>query len=91
MTGKGKSAAAHQHAREQHAKAHGKALGHEKGKAIGLNGSTPPGQAKEKQTGPPAQSNAGGNSAENHAATHTPPVHPVHPSHGSGHANGHSK
>src|SRR4029077_16724307 len=38
---KGNSAAAHQHAREQHAKAHGKALGHEKGKAIGLNGSTP--------------------------------------------------
>ena len=69
---KGNSAAAHQHAREQHAKAHGKALGHEKGKAIGLNGSTPPGQAKAKETGPPSHSNAGGNSAT-HTTTHTTP------------------
>jgi hypothetical protein len=81
---KGNSAAAHQHAREQHAKAHGKALGHEKGKAIGLNGSTPPGQAKAKETGPPSHSNAGGNS-ENHT-THTPPGHTTHPSHGNGHS-----
>src|SRR5690349_4783123 len=56
---KGKSGAAHQHALEQHAKAKGKAVGHEKGKAIGLNGATPPGQAKPKQTGPPSHSNAG--------------------------------
>jgi hypothetical protein len=81
---KGNSAAAHQHAREQHAKAHGKALGHEKGKAIGLNGSTPPGQAKAKETGPPSHSNAGGNS-ENHT-THTPPGNTTHPSHGNGHS-----
>jgi hypothetical protein len=87
-TSKGNSAAAHQHAREQHAKAHGKALGHEKGKAIGLNGSTPPGQAKDKETGPPSHSNAGGNS-ESHGSTHTPPGHTTHPSHGNG--NGHSK
>jgi hypothetical protein len=89
-TSKGNSAAAHQHARDQHAKAHGKAKGHEQGKAIGLNDSTPPGQAKDKETGPPSQSNAGGNS-ENHTTTHTPPGHTTHPSHGNGHANGHSK
>jgi hypothetical protein len=93
---KGNSAAAHQHAREQHAKAHGKALGHEKGKAIGLNGSTPPGQAKAKETGPPSHSNAGGNSAT-HTTTHTPPQHatPTTPGNGNGNANananGHSK
>ena len=87
-TAKGNSAAAHQHAREEHKKAQGKAKGHEKGKAIGLNGSTPPGQAKEKQTGPPSHSNAGGNSTSHtdhpratRTATHTPP----------GNANGHSK
>jgi hypothetical protein len=61
----GRSEAAHKHALEQHNKAQGKALGHEKGKAIGLNGSTPPGQAKEKETGPPPQSNAGGNAGGN--------------------------
>jgi hypothetical protein len=84
---KGNSAAAHQHAREQHAKAHGKALGHEKGKAIGLNGSTPPGQAKAKETGPPSHSNAGGNSAT-HTTTHTAPQHatPTTPGNGKGHS-----
>lgn len=85
---KGNSAAAHQHAREQHAKAHGKALGHEKGKAIGLNGSTPPGQAKAKDTGPPSHSNAGGNSAT-HTTTHTTPQHTTPATPGNG--NGHSK
>src|SRR3954469_9240479 len=55
-TTKGNSAAAHKHALQQHAKARGKALGHEKGKAIGLNGSTPPGQAKVKETGPSTHS-----------------------------------
>lgn len=83
--GKGNSAAAHQHAREQHAKAHGKALGHEKGKAIGLNGSTPPGQAKTKEPSPPSQSNAGGNS-DAHSTTHAPPGHTTHAPHGNGHS-----
>lgn len=85
---KGNSPAAHQHAREQHGKAQGKAKGHEKGKAIGLNGSTPPGQAKEKQTGPPSHSNAGGNSTS-HTATPAPPGQTTHTP--PGNANGHSK
>jgi hypothetical protein len=93
-TSKGNSDAAHEHALEQHRKARGKALGHEKGKAIGLNGSTPPGQAKPKETGPPPHSNAGGNSA--HTTTHTAPEHasPTPPGgggQGNGNANGHSK
>jgi hypothetical protein len=79
---KGKSAVAHQHALEQRAKAHGKAVGHTRGKAIGLTGSTPPGHSK--QTGPPAHSNAGGSSATH--TTHTPPIKPTR-----GNANGHSK
>ena len=90
---KGKSGAAHQHAREQHNKAQGKALGHEKGKAIGLNGATPPGQAKPKETGPPSHSNAGGNSAT-HTTTHARPQHttPATPgNNGNGNANGHAK
>src|SRR5262249_18405390 len=49
---------AHRHALEQHQKAKGKALGHERGKAIGLNGLTPPGQSNE--TAPPSHSHAGG-------------------------------
>jgi hypothetical protein len=56
---KGNSEAAHQHARAQHDKAKGKAVGHGRGKAVGLNEATPPGQSG--QTGPPAHSNAGGN------------------------------
>jgi hypothetical protein len=85
---KGNSEAAHKHALEQHKKAQGKALGHEQGKAIGLNGSTPPGQAKPKETGPPPQSNAGGNSAA-HTTTLPAPPHttPTTP----GNANGHTK
>ncbi len=89
-TSEGKSDAAHKHAQEQHNKAHGKAVGHEKGKAIGLNGATPPGQAKTKQTGPPAHSNAGGKSAT-HTTTHTPPGHATPTTPGNGNANGHSK
>jgi hypothetical protein len=87
-TNKGNSAAAHEHARQQHAKAKGKALGHDKGKAIGLNGATPPGQAKTKETGPPSQSNAGGNSAT-HTTTHPTPQHAAPTTPGNG--NGHSK
>jgi hypothetical protein len=95
---KGKSDAAHQKALEQHSKAQGKALGHERGKAIGLNGATPPGQSKAKETGPPSHSNAGGNSGT-HTTTHAPPEHPTPTTPGSGpgdgsgnaNANGHSK
>ena len=47
----GNSDAAHEHARKQHQKAKGEAKGHDHGKAVGLNGSTPPGQAKT----PPGQ------------------------------------
>ena len=56
----GNSAAAHEHARRQREKAQGKAKGHDRGKAVGLNEATPPGHTG--QTGPPAHSNAGGNS-----------------------------
>jgi hypothetical protein len=51
------SDAAHQHALEQRKKARGKALGHTRGKAIGLNDLEPPGQSGD--TGSPAHSNAG--------------------------------
>jgi hypothetical protein len=64
---KGNSAAAHEHALEQHKKAQGKALGHTLGKAIGLNDLTPPG--KTGDTGAPAHSNAGGS-----VTSHSPPA-----------------
>jgi hypothetical protein len=48
----GNSAAAHERARAQREKARGKALGHDRGKAVGLNDATPPGQSKT----PPGQS-----------------------------------
>jgi cell division protein FtsN len=65
---KGNSAAAHRHALAQRAKAKGKAIGHTKGKAIGLNDLTPP--AQSGATGPSTHSNAGGESASHpsHAA-----------------------
>jgi hypothetical protein len=66
---KGKSDAAHQHALQQRQKSHGKAVGHQRGRAIGLNGSTPQGHSGE--TGPPAHSNVGGSSAS-HSAGSTP-------------------
>jgi hypothetical protein len=71
----GKSEAAHQGALEQRAKAKGKAVGHDRGEAIGLKDLIPPGQTG--QTGPPAHSNAGGSSGGNSAtkppkSTHTP-------------------
>jgi hypothetical protein len=71
----GNSAAAHQHALAQRAKAKGKAIGHTRGKAIGLNDLTPPGRSGE--TGAPAHSNAGGASAS-HPSHAAPRVHP-HP------------
>jgi hypothetical protein len=54
----GNSDAAHRHALEQRQKAQGKALGHTRGKAIGLNDLEPPGQSGD--TGSPAHSKAGG-------------------------------
>jgi len=59
----GNSTAAHQHARDQHQKAQGKATGHGQGNAVGLNDSTPPGQSKT----PPGQSKTP------HGQTETPP------------------
>jgi hypothetical protein len=56
----GNSEAAHEHARQQREKAKGKAVGHDRGKAVGLNETTPPGHSGE--TGPPPHSNAGGSS-----------------------------
>jgi hypothetical protein len=56
----GNSTAAHDHALKQRdkAKATGEAIGHDRGKAIGLKEATPPG--KSGDTGPPAHSNQGG-------------------------------
>lgn len=54
----GNSDAAHRHALEQRSKAQGKALGHTRGKAIGLNDLEPPGHSGD--TGSPAHSNADG-------------------------------
>jgi hypothetical protein len=77
----GNSQAAHQHALKQRAKAKGKAIGHTRGKAIGLNDLVPPGHSG--QTGPPAQSNSGGNGngngngngvAKGHTRTSTAPT-----------------
>jgi cell division protein FtsN len=91
-TSKGKSEAAHKHALEQHEKAQGKALGHEKGKAIGLNGATPPGQAN-KPSHPSHPSNSGGNAGGNSAAHTTTLPRPEHttPTTPGGNGNGHTK
>ena len=43
----GNSDAAHEHARKQHQKAKGEAKGHDHGKAVGLNESTPPGTSAD--------------------------------------------
>jgi hypothetical protein len=58
QSSQGKSDAAHKRALEQRSKARGKALGHTRGKAIGLNDLEPPGQSGD--TGPRAHSNSGG-------------------------------
>jgi hypothetical protein len=75
QSSQGKSDAAHQRALEQRNKARGKALGHTRGKAIGLNDLEPPGQSGD--TGPPDHSNAGGSarseSAPRKANDTTPP------------------
>jgi cell division protein FtsN len=69
----GNSSAAHEHARKQHEKAQGKAKGHGQGNAVGLNGSTPPGQAKT----PPGQAKktAPGQVKTPPGQTKTPPGH----------------
>jgi hypothetical protein len=56
--GEGNSEAAHQRARENRSKAQGKAIGQERGKAIGLNELEPPSQTGD--TGPPEHSSTGG-------------------------------
>ena len=61
----GNSDAAHQHALEQRKKARGKALGHTRGEAIGLNDLEPPGQSGD--AGSPAHSNAGGSAGRESA------------------------
>jgi hypothetical protein len=85
-TEKGNSAAAHRHARQQRTKARGKAVGHTRGKAIGLNELTPPGQSGD--TGPPEHSNAGGSSAS-HGANAAPRTNPTPVPQGN--AKGHYK
>jgi hypothetical protein len=67
----GNSAAAHERARKRHEKARGKAKGHDQGKAIGLNESTPPGQVKT----PPGQAKTPGGQAKETppGQTKTPP------------------
>jgi hypothetical protein len=83
---KGTSDAAHQHALTQRDKAKGKAIGHERGKAIGLKDLTPPGQSGE--TGSPEHSNAGG-SANSHSSEAAPKSHPTNTPKGL--AKGHRK
>jgi hypothetical protein len=65
VSGGGNSSAAHQKALQNRNKARGKALGHSRGKAIGLHESIPPGQSDD--TGPPDDSNSGG-SAQSQSA-----------------------
>jgi hypothetical protein len=69
----GKSAAAHPHALRQRQKAHGKALGHDRGNAIGLKDLIPPGHSG--QTGAPAHSNAGGSSGSHSSSQSAHPTH----------------
>jgi hypothetical protein len=78
---KGNSHAAHQHAQAQHAKhkGKGKAIGHSRGKAVGLNEATPPGHSG--QTGPPAHSNAGGNGGGGSNGNSSAPKTHVSPGH----------
>jgi hypothetical protein len=97
----GNSAAAHRHALRQHSKSHGKAVGHGHGRAVGLNGSTPPGHSGT--TGSSSHSNGSSSSgtSSSHGSSGSHPTHPTHPSHPSsgppsghkpgGNANGHSK
>jgi hypothetical protein len=86
--GTGKSEAAHENARSQREKAKGKAVGHDRGKAVGLNEATPPGHSG--QTGPPAHSNAGGNAGgSSGGGSSTKPPKTKHAPKGT--AKGHTK
>jgi hypothetical protein len=80
----GNSKAAHEHARKQREKAHGKATGHGRGKAVGLNDTTPPGHSGD--TGSTAHSNAGGSSSSHSSGN---AAHPAHTPNGV--ANGQTK
>jgi len=82
----GNSDAAHRHALEQHKKAKGLARGHEIGKAIGLNGLTPPGKSGE--TGPSEHSNAGGSAQSQTAPGQVNSPGPPHPPKGNSGAHG---
>ena len=95
----GNSSAAHQHARDQHTKAAGKGkkVGHTRGRAIGLNEATPPGQdgtaGNSANAGPPAHSNSSHGttrSAPSPRAGGGGPSQPF-PSQAHGKALGHSK
>jgi hypothetical protein len=66
QSSEGNSDAAHRNALEQRKKARGKALGHTRGKAIGLNDLEPPGQSGD--TGSPAHSKAGGSARSESAS-----------------------
>ena len=77
---KGNSAAAHQQALAQRQEA----IGHTRGRAIGLTGLTPPGQSG--QTGPPSHSNAGGSSTRATVTPPPPPPPPDNPGNGQGHS-----
>jgi hypothetical protein len=84
----GNSAAAHRHALQQHAKAHGKAKGHSQGKAIGLNDSTPPGRATAPA--PPAHANSGGSAnGVTHRESAPSPGSNSHGRSGQSHGRGH--
>jgi hypothetical protein len=78
---RGESTTAHEHARSQRIEAEGNAIGHTRGKAIGLKELTPPGLSGEMgppahETGPPAHSNAGG-SSNSQANSRAYPPHPT--------------
>jgi hypothetical protein len=67
VSGGGNSSEAHQRALQNRQKAQGKAIGHTRGKAIGLNEDVPPGQSGD--TGPPEHSNSGGSSDDAASST----------------------
>jgi hypothetical protein len=83
----GSSDSAHTHALQQHEKAKGLARGHEIGKAIGLNGLTPPGTSSE--TGSPAHSNAGGSAQSQIAPGRVKAPGPPDPPRGQSGEHGH--
>ncbi|HMA27887.1 MAG: hypothetical protein ACM33U_05090 [Solirubrobacterales bacterium] len=82
---KGNSAAAHQQALAQRQKAIKNTRAKDtRGRALGLTGSTPPGQ--RGQTGPPSHSNAGGSSTRATLTPPPPPPPPDNPGNGQGHS-----